>query len=542
LLEVRKEIDPRKEPALTVVLLAQASAAVGDPAAAEQVLRQAATAQPDQVVLLDALGDLLERQGPSRLEEAIGYYRTARGQRHHLGISLSKALLSAGRAAESGDVMRELVLLHPDSAVCHFYLGVALYYQKKYDEAEAVFRKAVNLDPDLTEARSNLGVALNELQRHGEAEAVLRKAIELKPQFARTYINLGGALNSQPKYGEAEAVLHKAIELNPDDAEAHCNLGSALLGQQRRGEAEAAYRKAIDLRPDLAFAYTNLGSVLSQQGRHREAEAALQKALDLAPFYAGAYHNLGNNRMRQGKWGEAEAAYRKAIDLDPGDHTGCYSLGIALMRQARFDEAAATLKKAGELVPETHPGRGFARQARQHCQRYAILDARLPALLRGTEKPANAAEQIEFARLCYLKKLCAAAAHFYGDAFTAEPKLAEAMPASARYDAACTAALAGCGQGKDTDKLDDEERARLRRQARDWLRQDLLGWGKAIDNGNAQARDDARGRMRHWQTDRDLSGLREPGALEALSRDERNECLALWQEVAALLARVQTTE
>src|SRR5262249_34212432 len=94
LLEVRKEIDPRKEPALTGVLLAEACAAVGDTVAAEQVLRQAATAQPGQVVLLDALAKLLERQGPSRLEEAIGYYRTARGQRHHLGISLSKALLS----------------------------------------------------------------------------------------------------------------------------------------------------------------------------------------------------------------------------------------------------------------------------------------------------------------------------------------------------------------------------------------------------------------------------------------------------------------
>ena len=64
--EVRREIDPRTEPVLTVVLLAQAYAAVGDAAEAERVLREAATARPDQVVLLDALGKLLERQEPSR--------------------------------------------------------------------------------------------------------------------------------------------------------------------------------------------------------------------------------------------------------------------------------------------------------------------------------------------------------------------------------------------------------------------------------------------------------------------------------------------
>ena len=63
-----------------------------------------------------------------------------------------------------------------------------------------------------------------------------------------------------------------------------------------------------------------------------------------------------------------------------------------------------------------------------------------------------------------------------------------------------------------------------------------------LDNGNAQTKADVRWRMQFWQTDGDLAGLREPRALEALPADERKECLALWQEVAAVLSRVQTTE
>src|SRR5262249_46606139 len=55
LLEVRRQIDPVGEPALTVALLARACEAVGDTAAAEEVLRQAAATQPGQVLLLDAL-------------------------------------------------------------------------------------------------------------------------------------------------------------------------------------------------------------------------------------------------------------------------------------------------------------------------------------------------------------------------------------------------------------------------------------------------------------------------------------------------------
>jgi eukaryotic-like serine/threonine-protein kinase len=542
LLEVRKEIDPRKDPALTVVLLAQACAAVGDTAAAERVLRQAATAHPGQVVLLDALGKLLERQGPPRLGEAIGYYRTARGQRHHLGISLSRALLSAGRAAEAGEVMQELVLLQPDNAAFCFYLGNAAYFQKKYAEAEAAYRKAINLNPGLADAYNNLGGALNVQEKHREAEAVLRKVIHLKPNFAMAYTNLGSALKSLQKYGEAEAVLRKAIDLKPDYAEAHCNLGSVLLDQQRPAEAEAVLRKAIDLKPDLAIAYDNLGNALSAKGKHREAEAAHQKAIDLDPSYAGAYYNLGNGRMRQEKWGEAEAAYRKAIDLNPGLKEAHFGLGYITMQQARFDEAAAALKKAGDLFPATNPGRGLARQLRQQCQRYAALDARLPAILQGIEKPANAAEQIEFAQLCRLKKLYAAGAHFYAAAFAAEPKLAEDVVKGVRYDAVCAAALAGCAPGKDAEKPDGKERARLRRQALDWLRADLTWWAKTLENGTAQARTSARQRLQHSQSDPDLTGVRDRDGLACLPTEEREQWERLWSEVDALLRRVSGSE
>jgi Flp pilus assembly protein TadD len=574
LLDVRKEVDARREPALTVVLLAQACAAAGDTAAAEQVLRQAATAQPGQVVLLDALGKLLERQGPSRLEEAIGYYRTARGQRHHLGISLSKALLSAGRAAEAGEVMQELVLLQPDNAVFYLQLGVAAYYQKKYGEAQTCFRKAIELDPAFANAYSNLGGVLSDQGKHSEAEAVLRKAIDLKPDSAEANVNLGNALTRLQRYGEAEAAYRKAIELKPDSAEAHCNLSGALKGQQRHEEAEAACRKAIALKPDFGFAYNNLGGALSAEGKHGEAAAAFQKAIDLDPSSANAYYNLGSLRMVQDKLGEAEAAYRKAIDLkpdnplaytnlggallrggeygkaeaalrkaidlDPGLNEAYHRLGVALMQQAQFDEAAAWLKKAADLLPAINPERGQARQRQQQCERYAALDARLPAILQATEEPANAAEQIEFARLCELKKLYAAAALFYAGAFAAEPKLVEDVPGGIRYDAACAAALAGCAAGKDAEKPDGKEQARLRRQALDWLREDLTWWSKKLEKGTARIA--ARKRLQHSQSDPDLAGVRDKDALAHLPNEERAQWEQLWSDVEALLRRVSGPE
>ena len=45
-----------------------------------------------------------------------------------------------------------------------------------------------------------------------------------------------------------------------------------------------------------------------------------------------------------------------------------------------------------------------------------------------------------------------AAARFYEEAFAAQPKLADDLGAAHRYNAACAAALAGCGQSKDAGK------------------------------------------------------------------------------------------
>ena len=85
-----------------------------------------------------------------------------------------------------------------------------------------------------------------------------------------------------------------------------------------------------------------------------------------------------------------------------------------------------------------------------------------------------------------------------------------------RYRAARAAARAGCGQGQGADRLPDEERARWRRQALDWLRQDLIWWSMALANGNAQTNTDVRVNMRHWQTDGDLAGVRAKDALAQL--------------------------
>src|SRR5262249_13178594 len=157
----------------------------------------------------------------------------------------------------------------------------------------------------------------------------------------------------------------------------------------------------------------------------------------------------------------------------------------------------------------------------QACQRFLALEARLPAVLKGADKPASATEQIEFAGLCLLKKDYPAAASFYLDAFTAQPKLAKAVLSGHRYTAARAAALAGCGKGEQGRALREKQRLDWRQHALDWLRADLAWWGQALDKTNAQGRALLAQQMENWQREPDLAGVRDKADLAKLPEDER---------------------
>jgi serine/threonine-protein kinase len=171
------------------------------------------------------------------------------------------------------------------------------------------------------------------------------------------------------------------------------------------------------------------------------------------------------------------------------------------------------------------------------------LDGQLPAILKGEGQPRDAAERLALAFICGTpaRKLYVAAALFYADAFAAEPRLADDLRSAHRYNAACAAALAGCGQGKDNGTIDDQERARLRRQALDWLHADLGAWRKLLEKDPDKARSDVAKTMQHWLADPDFAGVRGEAALGKLPEAERPPWQKLWEEVEALKRRAAGT-
>jgi tetratricopeptide (TPR) repeat protein len=484
------------------------------------------------------LGNALWDKGQQ--DEAIAEYREAirlnYAPAHH---NLGDSLRDQGRLDEAIAEYREAIRLQKDYAGAHCNLGNALWDKGQLDEAIAEYREAIRLKKDHAEAHHNLGLGLHDKGHLDEAIAEYREAIRLKKDYADAHYNLGNALKGKGQLDKAIAEYREVIRLKKNHAKAHNNLGACLYHKGRLDEAIAEYREVIRLRKDHADARYNLGNALRDKGQLDEAIGEYREAIRLKKGHADAHNNLGACLHDKGRLDEAIAELHKAVRFRKDFATAHCNLGRALVLQGRFAAALKALKRGHKLRSKNPRWPYPSAQWVRNCERLVVLDKGLPAILSGQKQPANTAERLEFGKLCQMacKKQFAAASRLYSEAFGAEPKLVEDLNSGYRYNAACAAALAGCGQGQDAAVLQDKKRVQLRQQALGWLKDDLRAWRRLLEEQPEKADQAVAGQLAHWLEDPDFSHLRGQQALARLPAAERANWEKLWQEVEALRQR-----
>ncbi len=533
-------------PPATAVLLGRTLADIGHADSSAALLRLAASRHPEDIWVNYNLATALGARPGSR-EEAVRYYTAARALRPESAHDLAHLLENMGRGGEAEAMFRDLVRRRPDSPRHLGCLGSHLKDRGREAEAEIFldrafteYRTAIRLKPDLAGAHNGLGTLLCDIKHdYAAAEAEFRTAIQIKRDSAVAHHNLGNALQPQGKLDEAIAEYRTAIRLKPDLAVAHQSLGIALKAQGKLDEASAEDRTAIRLKPDLAEAHRSLGIALQAQGKLDDAVAEYRAAIRLKPDLAEAHQSLGTALQTQGKLDDAIAEYRTAIRLKPDLVVAHCNLGQILRSQRDYAGSLAEIRKGHELGSK-QPGWHYpTAQWLQEAERLAALAARLPALLRGDDQPRDNAERLSLAQMCYDSKRHAAAAGLWTEALKTDPRLADDRQTQLRYNAACAAALAAAGAGKDEPPPDDAARAKLRSQALGWLKGEVVSWAKTLDGAPAQMKANIAPTLKHWKTDSDLAGIRDPEALAKLPDPERKLWQALWVDVEALLKRAE---
>jgi tetratricopeptide (TPR) repeat protein/tRNA A-37 threonylcarbamoyl transferase component Bud32 len=559
-----------RETVVVYLNLADGLFRIGDPAGAEAACRRAVELDPTSAWAQAFLANIFYRRGD--LSAAVFAYRRALELDPNLAwanVGLGDALTKQRDLAGAAAAYRRAVELAPQSDIPHLSLGIALHNLGDLPRAATALRRAIELDPKSAKAHARLGMVLEALGdlagattalnrvteldpknasahsnlgivlfRRGDtagAVAACRRAVELDPKNATALVSLGGALYRLGDLAEALAVYRRAVELDPKNAIAHSNLGMALLKQGDFAGAAAACRRAIELDPKNARAHTNLGVALQRLGDLAGAAATLRRVTELDPKDATAHSNLANVLTERGDLEGAATAYRRAVELAPKDAHADLCLAYVLMQLGRFAEAKAPAQRALDLLPPGQPGREKAASQLERCELMLRLESKLPAVLRGEARPADAAEQIALAELAIVTRRYAAAARLYEDLLQKDPGAVDVVGDYRRYNAACAAARAACGPGMDDPAPDAAERARWRRQALGWLQADLKVHSARLAAADPMPKDEARRALRHWQSDPALAGVRDTAGLAALPADERDEWRRFWTDVAETL-------
>jgi len=195
-------------------------------------------------------------------------------------------------------------------------------------------------------------------------------------------------------------------------------------------------------------------------------------------------------------------------------------LGNVLSEQGRAEEAIAELRIAVELAPTDE-----------------ISQRNLGTCLMESGRAGEGVRHLGIA--LDLTKDHLAAAQMYAEQFAAHPEVMEDSAAGHRCRAARVAMLTGCGVGKDATSISADDRARWRRQARQWLRAEVEAQAHLpASTAMTQPANPGHAHLRELRDDPDFALLRDAAQWSKFDPDEQSEWFALWREIDRLLARV----
>ncbi len=290
--------------------------------------------------------------------------------------------------------------------------------------------------------------------------------------------------------------------------------------------------------------WLKLADAYAENGRNDKAAEYYRKALQADP-------KLGDDPQAQHRYHAARAAVLAAAGQGK-DEPLLDDEARAKLRGQALDWLKAELTDWSKVQPP--PRQEIVRNLWQWQQDGALASIRDQAALdklppneqnaftqlwadvAKSAEPANDAERLQCAEAAYERKLYALATRLWAAALANDPKLGDDPQAQHRYHAARAAALVAAGQGKDVPPLDDAAKAKLRGQALDWLKAELIARSKLLDSGPLQDRPAIVQTLLDWQKDSDLAGIRDKTALARLPEEEQKRFAQLWVDVDTLLS------
>lgn len=152
-------------------------------------------------------------------------------------------------------------------------------WKKQHEQAVAEAQQGIALDPNDAEGHRFLGEALIFAGRLEEAIGAMEKAMRLNPRHSFVYLfDLARAYRWTERYTEAMTLLKQVLTLAPNHLSTHNNLAICYVELGREEEARAEVVEMLRLDPDYSLERAKQEMPLKDPAAVERNLAALRKA------------------------------------------------------------------------------------------------------------------------------------------------------------------------------------------------------------------------------------------------------------------------
>ena len=300
---------------------------------------------PDNIVLLTTLGDLYHQAGD--LQQAVHCFKQCLALENDnlvANICLAKVLISGHRFHLAESLLRKLINNSQNSESIQHDLGLCLYYQQRWSEAEAIFDRIRHIGKDNIKY---LVYCLHHQQQLGKAIALSKEWLKLSPGDATEgYISL-----LEMDYGSlivAQNRARKVLSQSPTNIHANlvCGLNAILHQKWQQARLHLNQASYSGSKHPRVFLYLGLVNMLE-----RNYASSIDIIRHINPNCAKAllFTLLGWCQLLNNKSLLAEEYFKRAIATDNGQESAYSGLCIVYTLQQLYSEAKECLRKSNAI-------------------------------------------------------------------------------------------------------------------------------------------------------------------------------------------------
>lgn len=283
----------------------------------------------------------------------------------------------AGKSAKALSLVKNALVICPDSAVAEYTLGYYYFSSGDYINSELSLNKALSLDPKFSYAYKLLSQIYFRKRDFKKELFYAKRAAALDEKDASAYNDLGLALMHLEQYSEAINYMKKAVSLDPDNPDYVFSLGSLYRDNKMFKEAIAEYNKLNALENDypglhnsLADIYDNLSDRDTALAEYQKEAQACREKLRLDPGNAEILNNYAYALSGLGQTSKA----KEVVDGLIRDYPRYRQAYLTLAKISEKMQDAQSAVRAMEQARRLSAGEDFIKNEISRLSSYSLPD------------------------------------------------------------------------------------------------------------------------------------------------------------------------